>query len=335
MNSKELLMKRVLALDPKKQALLANKLPKKASGKLLIEPVEENLDVKASFAQESIWLAEQISGTSTKYNMASVYAISGRTNVDAIVVAFTYIYNRHESLRTIFQEISGEVYQVIGCSELLIPVHDFRDKTISESAIDKLVKDFSHWQFDLTAGPLIKVEIFRITNEDTRLLINVHHAIFDGCSKGIILKELEVLYAYMCSQQVCSLTNFDSRLLKNLPIQYRDYAQWQRTNTNLEEQLDFWERQLSGVPDLLTLPTDQPRSSVQSDNGSTERIEISQETTEALANIGRGASASPFMTMLTLFSLLLSRYSGQENVVIGTPIDSRHLKNCGLWSDIS
>ncbi len=282
-----------------------------------IQPVPRHQDLPLSFAQQRLWFLAQLENEQTPYNESSGLNIWGPLRVHMLEQALTSLTERHEILRTTF---APGPLQVIGpVQPIRIPVVDLR--ALSESEQSQQVQ--SHFQeenqqaFDLEAGPLWRVKLLQLTDRYV-LLLTLHHIIFDMWSMGIFIRELSLLYpAYLRSEP---------SPLPPLPIQYADYAVWQRqqlTGSVLQKQLDYWKDQLSGLPPLLELPTDHPRPPIQTFHGGIEPFCWDREFTAQLKAFGRQSDATLFMVLLTGFSLVLSRYSGQLDIAIGSPIANR------------
>ncbi|MBM0106532.1 amino acid adenylation domain-containing protein [Steroidobacter sp. S1-65] len=328
MKTSEVVLEKISRLSPDQQAFVADRLagivPEAQPDAIPV--FDRSVDAPASYAQRALWLAIQLDGPSPKYNMASSYELQGPLNVDALRQAFRDIVARHESLRTTFREQDGTVYQVVHDAETFgfdVVVEDWRSCEIVEDQVLERVRAHSQSLLDLVEGPLIRVSLLRLTDTSARLLMNMHHIIYDGCSKGLLLKELYTLYDYYRHRGIAPSRAVDGPSLPELPIQYRDFSAWQQRSVALDEQLAFWKRALQGAPELIALPSDFPRSRNHGDAGSSERLLLGKELSEKWLDVGRRLSASPFMTVLATLSILLSRYSGQSDIVIGTPVDNR------------
>src|SRR5262249_28731674 len=183
----------------------------------------------------------------------------------------------------------------------------------------QLVREEAQRPFDLSEGPLFRSKLVRLGDEDHILLLTIHHIVSDGWSMGVLQRELSVLYRAFINGQPCHLSD--------LPIQYGDYAIWQREwlkGDELERQLSYWKQQLEGIPPVLNLPKDDQRPAVQSYRGRTQSIELSKGLTEGLKGLSRKEGVTLFMTLLAAFQTLLYRYTGQEDVVVGSPIANRN-----------
>ncbi|HEX6042688.1 non-ribosomal peptide synthase/polyketide synthase, partial [Longimicrobium sp.] len=284
-------------------------------------PVERTGAMPLSFAQQRLWFIHQLQPTSAAYNLPYALRLRGRMDVDALERALTEIVRRHETLRTRFAEEDGEPVQVID------PPHPIRIDQVDfshladverESAVRALAADEAMRPFDLAHGPLLRTTLARLGEDDYALLFTLHHVVSDGWSTGVLVREVSALYG--------AFSEGRGRTLPELPIQYADYAAWQRAwlrGDVLEAQLGWWRERLAGAPPLLELPTDRPRALAASDRGGSVPFALSAQTTRALKELSRREGATLFMTLLAAWQLLLSRYSGQDDVSVGTPIAGR------------
>ncbi|GIV97573.1 MAG: hypothetical protein KatS3mg057_2230 [Herpetosiphonaceae bacterium] len=247
--------------------------------------------------------------------------ITGPLNAEAWERALNAIVQRHEALRTTFVAGEGEPVQVISESlQLHLPLVSLEalPPDEREAQLRALVLAESQQPFDLAHGPLIRGVLYRLGADEHVLFLSMHHIVSDGWSMGILIRELALLCQEFSGGEAARLTP--------LPIQYADYAAWQRAWFQSEEaarQLDYWRRQLAGAPTLLELPTDKPRPPVQSYRGATYNFRLPAELSQALAGLSQGEQATLFMTLLAAFQTLLYRYSGQEDILVGSPIANR------------
>ncbi|MCW2917435.1 MAG: Non-ribosomal peptide synthetase, partial [Actinomycetia bacterium] len=278
-------------------------------------------DLPLSFAQRRAWFFEQWETDSPLNNIISGLRLQGRLDVTALARALSTVAARHEALRTVFTTESGEPLQVVvPAAPVDVPLIDLtglpeaeRDKTVRHLALAEV-----RLRFDLTRGPLLRTRLLRLTADDHVLLISLHHIISDGQSLELLLHELTLLY----NAEVAG----ESATLPELPIQYADYALWQRTwlrGPVLERQLTYWREQLAGAPALLELPTDRPRPRVLGFEGASRAFNVPDSVRQAVHRVSRRVGATPFMTLLAVFNVILARYSGQGDVVVGTPIGHR------------
>ena len=274
-----------------------------------------------SFAQQRLWFLHQLAPQSASYNIARAMRLFGRLDVGVLSRALTEIVRRHEILRTTFGLIDGQPMQIIA------PEPSIRPRIVDLSALSPAARESEARQlftvearrpFDLRRGPLLRVAILRLSEEDYIPLFTMHHIISDAWSVSVFVKELTAFYGAFSS-------GAEPRLAE-LPIQFADYAEWQREYLQgevLNGQLDYWRRQLGDAPTMLELPTDRPRPRVQSDSGATFPFNLGTELPIALKELSQRNGVTLFMTLLAAFNVLLSRYSGQSQVCVGTPIAGR------------
>ncbi len=286
-------------------------------------PISRDQRIPLSFAQQRLWFLDQLAPGQSLYHIPTAMRLQGQLNVEALERAVNAIIQRHEVLRTVFlADENGEPYQHI-LPELRIPLEitDLRhlpeDERMPEA--ERIVDEVVKRPFDLARGPLIRGQLIQLDDEDYVAVMVMHHTVSDGWSTGILVREIVAHYMHFA---------FGFPLqLPDLPIQYADYAWWQRQwlqGEVLEGQLDWWREYLAGAPPLLELPTDRPRPPVQTFNGGYERMALPPDLLDALKKLSREEGATLFMTLLTAFDLLLSRYARQEDIVIGTPIANRN-----------
>ncbi len=287
-----------------------------------IEPVPRREPLPMSYAQQRLWFLDQLEGPSSTYNIPLVHRLSGILHIAALQQALNDIVRRHEVLRTTFPTLRGEpVQQIAPDSTLPLEVVNLQHlaETDQAATLNRLLTQAAEQPFDLAQGPLLRAILYVISNTEHVLLINKHHIISDGWSLGIWWRELDSLYRAFSAGKPSPLPD--------LSLQYADFAQWQRqwlSGEVLEKQLAYWQQQLADAPTLLELPTDHPRPAVQTFNGQTARFEIASPLAEQLRDLSRTSGASLFMTLYAAFAVLLSRYSGQTDIVVGTSIANRN-----------
>ena len=271
-----------------------------------------------SFAQERLWFITQLEGNSTFYNISRVMKLAGKLNIDAISRAITHLVKRHESLRSNFFSQEGKPYlKINSASEGYLEIIDAEQ--LSTSQIDNLIKEKRNKILDLENDRLIQFSLLPISATENILVILIHHIISDGWSMGILTSELSKLYQTYSQNKTPNL--------EKLEIRYADFASWQRgylQGEKLDRQLNYWQEKLKDIPPLLELPTDNPRPVVQTYQGKTLSLDLSSQLIEQLKQISQEEETTLFMTMVTAFSILLSRYTNQDDIVIGTPIANRH-----------
>ncbi|MBC1189513.1 non-ribosomal peptide synthetase [Microcystis aeruginosa CS-558/01A06] len=284
----------------------------------VINTVARTEDLPLSFAQQRMWFLYQMYQQNSAYNEALTIRLTGRLNIDILEQTINAIIQRHESLRTTFPMVEGKPIQKIAPS-LKIKLLVVNLKDISQDQIDKQIIEELQKPFDLTQAPLLRCTLFDLGYENY-ILVNVfHHIIIDGWSKGILFKELSEFYQAFLSNSTVDLPE--------LAIQYADFAVWQRQwlqGEILENQLNYWKKQLTDAPPLLELPTDKPRPATPNFRGHSISFQIDSELTEKLKLLSQKSGVTLFMTLLAALNTLLFRYSGQDDILIGTPTANRN-----------
>jgi amino acid adenylation domain-containing protein len=275
-----------------------------------------------SFAQQRLWFLDQLKPNSSFYNIPAAVRLSGTLQITALEQSFREIIRRHESLRTTFGLVDGVPVQIIHEPPAFnLPVLDLSAVPESEREAEarRAAAEESQRPFDLSMLPLLRASVVRLSEQEHLLLCTLHHIISDGWSMGVLIRELTTLYE--------SYSTMQASPLPELGIQYADFAHWQRgwlQGEVLERQLAYWKKQLTGAPAVLELPTDFPRPAVQTFSGATEFFVLSAALHEQLETLSRNTGSTLFMTMLAAFQTLLSRYSRQPDVVVGSPIANRN-----------
>jgi hypothetical protein len=301
-----------LSLD-EKRALLAQ---------LLREKSKKASSTPLSFAQQRLWFLDRLEPGNPFYNMPQAIRLSGVLNTKALELALQAIVSRHESLRTIFSYVDGSPVQVISEGTLAeLPVNDLTQLPAAERETEarRLASEEARRPFDLSRGPLLRASLLRLAEEDHILLLTMHHIVSDGWSSGILFREFGALYE--------AFTAGKPSPLPELTIQYADYAVWQRDwlqGAVLEKQLAYWGKQLGGDLPVLELPTDRPRPVVQTFNGAHRSEKLSKELSEQLKALSQREGVTLYMLLLAAFQVLLSRYGGQEEIIVGSPIAGRN-----------
>ncbi|WP_163028695.1 condensation domain-containing protein, partial [Pseudomonas viridiflava] len=278
-------------------------------------------DMPLSFSQRQLWFLDQLEPGSAFYNVPTAVTLKGPLDVAVLESALNGLVARHEILRTTFRSIDGEPCQVVHAAmPLALSVTDLRDvaEIERETIISAAVEYDAKSPFDLAHGPLFRASLLRLADDEYLWLYCVHHIIADGWSMGVVLHEVAALYGNFLRGQPSSLPP--------LAVQYADYACWQRHRLGggaLEQQLDFWRRTLHDAPPLLTLPTDRPRPRVQRYAGATFSSSLDATTLRALTSLGRETRGTLFNVLTAALSVLLWRYSGQQDLCIGTPFANR------------
>ncbi|MBD2786470.1 AMP-binding protein, partial [Xenorhabdus sp. DI] len=288
-----------------------------------IKPAARDRPLPLSFAQQRLWFLNQLDpAAGLAYHMQAGLRLTGHLDRDALNNTLNRLTERHENLRTRFILIEGQPCQQIDPADIgfALAYQDLRSLETKQHAtrIAAVTELEAQTPFDLAQGPLIRGQLLQLGDEEHILLITQHHIISDGWSIGVLVHELEALYR-------AELDNTDA-LLPPLPIQYADYTVWQRNwlqGEVLTQQRDFWHAQLEGAPALLTLPTDRPRPAVQTYAGNRLSVQFDTDLLASLKSIGQHHNTTLFMVVLTAWSIVLARLSGQEEVVIGTPVANR------------
>ncbi|MFM9435117.1 amino acid adenylation domain-containing protein, partial [Janthinobacterium sp. CG_23.3] len=293
-----------------------------AGGRVSAIPrVSRDAPLPLSFAQQGVWFMHRFEGANPAYSMPAAIRLEGHLDTALLQLAFNEIIRRHEVLRTTFPEVDGQATQKVGVAfNLDIPLVDLSGRHVdaAQDAMRQAMKQLALHRFDLATGPLIQVALFRLGAREHVLFLNPHHIVFDGWSMHILIREMGALYQALLENKASPLPE--------LPIQYGDFAHWQRTCLQGEEwasQLQYWQRQLAHAPVLLALPTDRPRPEVQTFESSMVHFEVSAELLTRLKHISQQAGVTLFMTLLSAFGTLLSVYSRQSDIVIGSPIANR------------
>ncbi|NEQ69506.1 MAG: amino acid adenylation domain-containing protein, partial [Symploca sp. SIO2D2] len=287
-----------------------------------ILPRTSNAELPLSFAQQRLWFLDQLEPNSPLYNIPIALCLQGTINVKALENGLQDIITRHEALRTKFISVDGQATQLIHTeTTCTLSVVDLQHLSGSEQATtaQQLAQRQAIEPFNLEQDSLIKATLVVLSKTEHWLLVCMHHIISDGWSMGLFLEELAALYNANLQQKPSPLTP--------LPIQYADFALWQRQwlqGDVLENQLSYWREQLADAPNLLSLPTDRPRPGVQTFVGAYQEFALSAELTSHLTKLSQEQEVTLFMTLLAAFYTLLYRYSGQEDILIGSPIANRN-----------
>ena len=274
-----------------------------------------------SFAQQRLWFLSQLEGASAAYHVPVRWRLCGQLDSAVLRKALEGVVARHEALRTTFSQVDGEPVQRIIPAEdsrLELIEHDLRQHPDAEGELQRLSIEEAGNGFDLEAGPLIRGRLIRLREEEHALLITMHHIVSDGWSMGVLLKELSTLYG--------AFMRGESNPLPELSLQYVDYAVWQRKWIEggvLREQGEYWKTRLEGAPALLELPTDHGRPAQQDYAGGFASLVLDESLTADLKKIGKRHGTTLYMTLLAGWAALMARLSGQQDVVIGTPVANR------------
>ena len=282
-----------------------------------VEPAED--DAPLSFAQERLWFLDRLQPGSAAYNLAGALRLRGA--VDALVLrrSLEEVVRRHETLRTVFAEVAGRpVQRVLPAGSLPLPEVDLSrlDPESRVATSRRVVEQVARLPFDLETGPSFRARLLRLSPDEHLLVLGMHHIVGDGWSAGVLMRELGALYPALLG---------GGSLLPPLPARYTEWAQRQRQALRgeaVEAQLAYWRERLCGLAPL-PLPTDRPRPAVQSYRGATHRFEVPTEVMAGIRALARTEGATLFMALLAAWDLLLARYAGEGDVVVGTPVSNR------------
>jgi amino acid adenylation domain-containing protein len=307
-------------------AVTITPIPRDAENGLPLEPPP------LSFSQQRLWFLDQLDPGSVTHNIPAAVRITGKLDIAALEKSLNELIKRHESLRTTFAAGDGRPVQII-TPELKISLPVFDGKECGEVhsggevhsvgiSVEATIQNWAKSQvqipFDLSVGPLIRSGLLCIDDNESILVVTIHHIVSDGWSMGILIKEIAILYESFSAGR-------DAPLPK-LGLQYADYAAWQRewiSGEELERQLSYWKDHLAGMPPMLDLPTDRPRPALKSSNGDVALFNFSSELSEAIQTLARLEGVTVYMLLLAAFQTLLFRYSGQEDISVGSAIANR------------
>jgi amino acid adenylation domain-containing protein len=283
-----------------------------------LQRISRGRDLPLSFAQQRLWLLDQLAPGNPFYNLGNALRLTGTLDAGALESAFSEVIRRHETLRTGFVNLDGRPVQRIEAAPgFALPVIDLRCAPAREAEARRLAAEHAGQPFDLSRPPLLRVSLLRLGEREHVLLYAMHHIVSDAWSMGVLIGEVAKLYSAFAARKPSPLPE--------LPIQYADFAAWQRDwlqGEALEAQLAYWREKMAGAP-IVELPTDRPRPPVQSFRGAAWRTSLSPVLSGALAALARQQGVSLFMVLLAGFDALVSRYTGLEDVVVGTPIAGR------------
>ncbi len=283
-----------------------------------VTPRAHSAETPLSYAQERLWFLDQLEAGSSFYHLSAALHIHGSLNTKAVTMAFDRIVTRHEILRTAFTVRDGRPVQVIESEGRVHVTITHLEDGQGQETIAQLAKDEARKPFQLSQSPLMRITLIKVRDQEHVLLITMHHIISDGWSLGVLMREFAAHYA--------GFLGGDSALLPPPTIQYADYAGWQRqwcSGEFLNRSLNYWKTKLEGRKPTLALPTDRPRPSAQSYRGATYRMALSPFLSESLRTLSHRNNTTLFTTLLAGFQILLSRYSGQEDFCLGTPMANR------------
>ncbi len=302
-------------------AQLSSRLRESGTGRPSLVQQQRPERLPLSYAQQRLWFLDRLAGNSTEYNMPVALRLRGELHRQALEQTINTIISRHETLRTHFDEIEGAPIQIIEPELWIeIPVDDLSqlDEQEQQTRVTARLREQVSCPFDLTRGPLLRVNLLKLGERDHILLRTMHHIVSDGWSEGVFNREFTQLYEAFCQGR--------ENPLKPLSVQYADFALWQRQwleQERLQAELAYWKQQLAGIPERLELPTDRVRPPVQTFQGEFSQMILSGQQVDGLKRLSQSQQATLYMTLLAGFALLLERYSGQEEIVVGSPIANR------------
>ncbi|MEW6738111.1 MAG: condensation domain-containing protein, partial [Acidobacteriota bacterium] len=321
--------KRIFELSTKKQKVL--NLLLQMDGFVPLErekiPRRQSTDpIPLSFSQQRLWFMNQWETNNPSYNLSYLVYFQGMLDVAALQRSFNEIIRRHEILRTTFTMVAGQAVQVVAASlSLNISIINLQklSKADKETETARLANQEAHQPFDLVNGPLLRTTLLQLAEQEHILLISVHHIVFDGWSRAVLIREMATLYEAFSAGNPSTLSE--------LCIQYADFATWQREWLNgeiLQQQLSYWREKLAGDLPVLALPTDHPRPALRTSQGARHFFSLPKDLAEALKSFSAQQDATLFMTLLAALKALFYRYTGQEDILIGSPIANRN------WAEV-
>ncbi|HEX2091347.1 MAG TPA: amino acid adenylation domain-containing protein, partial [Longimicrobiaceae bacterium] len=314
----------VLELSPEQLQLLALLLEDEGIGASAPDPIPRrrgSRPLPLSFAQQRLWFLQRLEPESAAYNVPVALRLRGALEVATLERTLTEIVRRHEALRTVFAEAGGEPVQVVLAPEpATIPVAELAGlpEGAREAEVRRLARAEAARPFDLERGPLLRVRLLQLGAAESVLLLTLHHIVSDEWSTGVLVREVSALYR--------AFARGESSPLPELPVQYADYALWQReqlSGETLERQLAYWRERLAGAPPLLELPTDRPRPETPGGEAASRPFALPPRTTAALRALAHAGGTTLFATLLAGWQALLGRWAGEEEVCVGTPVANR------------
>jgi len=311
------------------ELMAARQEEEREAPRVILSRSSRETDLPLSFAQERLWFLEQVQVTNGAYNVPTALRLHGRLQVPALQHAFDELVKRHEGLRVRFERRGGQPVQVIDPPQpVALQVEDLSgpESDNRNSRLQQLLREKALARFELSRGPLLRVVLVKLTGQEHVLLITMHHIICDAWSMGVLLRELDMLYDAYAQGHPCPLAP--------LEVQYADYALWQREwlqGEVLEKQLVYWKAQLEDAPTTLELPTDRPRPAAPSFNGALRLFRLPAALSGRIAELAKQEGATLYMLLLAALHVVLSRWSGQRDIVVGSPIAGRtHRQTEGL-----
>ncbi len=285
-----------------------------------IVPIDRSGELPLSFAQQRLWFLYQLDPNDASYNIPAAFRVHGPLSTDRLQRVFDEIAMRHETLRTVFETVDGKPHvKILDHSPVKVEHIVLAKDQNDAAAIEQRIIEEARTPFNLESGPLTRVKVLQTGAEEFVIVLNMHHIISDGWSMGILMKEVATLYRAFAAGQPSPLPP--------LKIQYVDFAAWQRqwlSGRVLEEQLNYWKQKLGHGSPPLQLPTDKPRPALPTSNGAHFHFTIESALTQSINDFCRRKNVTPFMLLLAAFTVLLHKYSGQEDISVGTPIANRN-----------
>ena len=279
------------------------------------------MGLSASFAQQRLWFLDQLEPGTAAYNLVRAFRITGPLDVHGLTFAIRAVIRRHEALRTVFDSVEGEAQQIVlpdlDVSVPIVSVTHLPEAEREAEAL-RIASEEGKKPFDLTRGPLLRVLLVQLSREKYLLVLAMHHIITDGWSISILFRELTHCYE--------AFTNGKDPQLPDLPLQYAEYAHWQReylAGDVLAKQVAYWKNKLAGAQTMLDLPTDYPRPKEHGWRGATAELTFDSNVLSALKEFAQSEGATPFMVSMAVFQALLWRYTGQDSILVGTPTAAR------------
>ncbi|GAA6624125.1 condensation domain-containing protein [Scytonema sp. NUACC26] len=330
-NKKDELLKRRSKLSSTQRELLEKRLRGEVDTISRLEVIPKRSQTSPaplSFAQQRLWFLHQLDPSNPNYNELASIQLTGVLNVVALEQSLNEIVRRHEVLRTTFETLEEQPVQVIHPTIIVaLPVVNLCSwpQAMRQVEIERLTAEIAQKPFDLVSDLLLRAMLLQTGVQEYLLLFAIHHIVIDGWSVGVLIRELAALYEAFSTNKISSLPE--------LPIQYADYAVWQRQwmhkagvhgRTPLQTQLVYWKQQLGGSLPILQLPVDQPRPAVQTFRGATQSLVLPKTLTEALKNFSQREGVTLFMTLLAVFKTLLYYYTKQNDIILGSPIANRN-----------
>ncbi|WP_155968552.1 alpha/beta fold hydrolase [Kamptonema formosum] len=308
--------------NPTVAGMAAEATRKQAVPAAPIQRISREGELPLSFAQARMWFFEQLEPENPAYNRPVALRLTGKLNVAALEQSLNEIVRRHEVLRASFPAVDGvpvgAIAPNLSLSLLVTDISDLPERERKVEADRRLAEDAQR-PFDLARGPLVRATLLPLSSEDHRLLLAMHHTVFDGWSVGVLLQELGELYE--------AFSTGNPSPLPALPVQYADFTVWQQqwlVGEVLESQLAYWKKQLAGAPFVLELPADRLRPAVQTYRGAKHSLMLPVSLGESLKKLSQQEKVTLFVTLISAFATLLYRYTGQDDVIIGTPIAGRN-----------